>query len=148
MRKATNIYDDKEYITSINAEYVFFRFPDGSQDQLLLKQQHTYLSMLYDWLVAELKFYERMYTEIKQMYKSEEEEFKKTRHYYSTEEMNKANIKNRFASITLELENKKYIEEWNNILGKADIASDAYNRYLKFSELSRDIKKVIDRKDG
>ena len=108
MREAISIYGDKEHITEVNKTYVFFTFPDGSQDRKKSRKQD--LQEVLEWVNGELYFYNRMYEEVKQMYESEKEKFDKTRHYYSDEEIHEACLKNRFASIDMGISNKMEFE--------------------------------------
>lgn len=141
MRKAIDIYGDKEHITEVNAKYVFFRFPDGSQDRLKVRKQD--LIEVYQWINEEMNFYRRMYEEVKQLYESEKERFDKIRHYYSDEEIHEACLKNRFASIDMGISNEKYKEDWNQISGKWKVASNANDKYWKLYMLAENIKGTI-----
>ena len=73
MREAISIYGDKEHITEVNKTYVFFTFPDGSQDRKKSRKQD--LQEVLEWVNGELYFYNRMYEEVKQMYESEKEDW-------------------------------------------------------------------------
>lgn len=141
MRKAIDIYGDKEHITEVNAKYVFFKFPDGSQDHT--KSRKNDLIEVYKWIGEEMQFYNRMYRETQRMYEEESERFKKNRHYYSEEEIKEACRGNRFANIPMEISNEKYKEDWYTICGKSDIASYAMNKYWKLYRLNAEIKAAI-----
>ena len=58
MREAISIYGDKEHITEVNKSYVFFKFPDGSQDRKKSRKQD--LQEVFEWVKGELYFYNRM----------------------------------------------------------------------------------------
>ena len=141
MREAISIYGDKEHITEVNKTYVFFTFPDGSQDRKKSRKQD--LQEVFEWVKGELYFYNRMYEEAKQMYESEKEKFDKIRHYYSDEEIHEACLKNRFASIDMGISNEKYKEDWHRISGKWSVASKANDRYWKLYKLAEQIKSAI-----
>ena len=141
MREAISIYGDKEYITEVNKSYVFFTFPDGSQDRKKSRKQE--LQEVFEWLNTEMYFYNRMYEDAKQIYETEKEKFDKTRHYYSDEEIHEACLKNRFASIDMGISNKRYVEDWNRISGKFEIASKANDKYWKLYKIATQIKSVI-----
>ena len=141
MREAISIYGDKEHITEVNKTYVFFTFPDGSQDRKKSRKQD--LQEVFEWVKGELYFYNRMYEEAKQMYESEKEKFDKTRHYYSDEEIHEACLKNRFASIDMGISNEKYKEDWHRISGKWSVGNNANERYWKLYKLAEQIKSVL-----
>lgn len=141
MKEVVSIFGDKEHITEVNKSYVFFTFPDGSQDRKKSRKQD--LIEVFEWIKGELYFYNRMYEEVKRIYESEKERFDKTRRYYSDEEMHDACLKNRFASIDMGISNKRYIEDWNQISGKLSIASKANDRYWRLYKLAGQIKSTL-----
>ncbi len=141
MRKAIDIYGDKEHITGVNTKYVFFRFPDGSQDRLKSRKQ-DFIDVL-EWMRAEMRFYDRMRDEVVAIYETEKEEFDKTKHYYSDEEIHEACLKDRFASIDMGLSNERYKTEWNRISGKYDIAIKAGDRYWKLYKIAKQLENAI-----
>lgn len=141
MRKAISIYGDKEHITNVNKTYVFFTFPDGSQDRKKSREQD--LQEVFEWVKGELYFYNRMYEEVRQMYESEKKKFDNTRHYYSEEEIQEACLKNRFASIDMRISNEKYNKEWHLISGKLSVANKANDKYWKLYNLAEQIKSAI-----
>lgn len=140
-RTEINIYGDKEYITQVNKAYVFFKFPDGSQERL--RSRKSDLIEVYKWIGEELQFYDRMYKETKKLYDVEKDKFDRSRHYYSDEEIKEACKGNRFANIPMEISNEKFREDWNKICGKSDITSYAMNKYWKLYRLSGEIKTAI-----
>lgn len=141
MRKAINIYADKEYITEVNKTYVFFKFPDGSQDHL--KSQKNELIEVYKWIGEEMRFYDRMYRESHQIYEEKSERFKNNRHYYTDDEIKEACKTNHFAYISMELSNEKYKEDWHEIYGKVELTSYAMDKYWKLYNLSVKIRNVV-----
>lgn len=141
MRKVIDIYGDKEYITEVNVKYVFFRFPDGSQDRRRSRKQD--LQEVYKWVNEEMYFYHRMYEEVHRMYELEKERFDRTRHYYSDEEIHNACLKNRFASIDMGISNEKYKEDWHYISGKGKVATRANDKYWRLYKLAEEIKSVL-----
>lgn len=141
MRKAIDIYGDKEHITEVNTKYVFFRFPDGSQDRLKSRKQD--LIDVLEWARTEMRFYDRMRNEVVAIYETEKEKFDKTKHYYSDEEIHEACCKDRFANIDMELSNENYKREWNRISGKYDIAAKAGDRYWKLYEITKQLENSI-----
>lgn len=141
MRKAIDIYGDKEHITEVNAKYVFFKFPDGSQDRLKSRKQD--LQEVYKWVNEEMYFYNRMYEEVHQMYELEKERFDRTRHYYSDEEIHNACLKNRFANIDMEISNEKYKEDWHYISGGRKVGTRANDKYWRLYKLAEEIKNVL-----
>ena len=141
MRKAISIYGDKEYITSVNAKWVFFKFPDGSQDAIRSRKQE--LVNVLEWIHTEMYFYNRMYNEAREIYETEKEKFNKTKHYYSVKEIHDACLKNRFANIDMEMSNEEYIREWDRISGKSDIVNKANNKYWELYQIAEQIQIAI-----
>lgn len=143
MRKAVDIYGDKEHITEVNASYVFFTFPDGSQDRL--KSRKADLIEVYKWVGEEMSFWHRMYEETYQLYKSEKERFDRGRHYFTEEEIHEANKKNHFAYIDMEISNKYYLRDSNYISGKGEMAFYANDKYWKYVKLAHQINNAINK---
>lgn len=141
MRKVISIYGDKEHIISANEKYVFFKFPDGKEDHIKSRKQD--MMDVLKWIHTEMYFYHRMYIEVKDMYESEKEEFDRTRHYYSDEEIHAACLKNRFANINMGLSNEQYKKDWDRIAGKWNIASMANDKYWKLYRIAEQIQRAI-----
>lgn len=141
MRNPISIYGDKEYITSVNAKYVFFKFPDGNEDRIRSRKQD--LVDVLEWLHTEMYFYNRMYNETRVIYDAEKEKFDKTRHYYSDEEIHATCLKNRFASIDMGLSNEHYKREWDRISGKFEVASKASDKYWRLYRIASQIESAI-----
>ena len=141
MREAISIYGDKEYILSVNREYVFFKFPDGNECRV--KSRKKDLIDVFEWIHTEMYFYNRMYNETKAIYNAEKEKFDKTRHYYSDEEIHAACLKSRFASIDMGLSNEQYKREWDRISGKFDVASKASDKYWRLYRIASQIECAI-----
>ena len=141
MREVISIYGDKEHITSVNAKYVFFKFPDGSQDRVKTRKQE--LVNVLEWIHTEMYFYNRMYNETRAIYEAEKEKFDKTRYYYSEEEIHEACLKNRFAKFEMYLSNEQYKREWDRISGKSDIVNKANDKYWKLYRIASQIQGVI-----
>lgn len=141
MRQKFDIYGDKEHITQVNVKYVFFRFSDGTEGRI--KPQKKELQEVLKWLNDEMAFYHRMYEEIHKNYEIEKEEFDKTQHFYSEEEIHAACLKNRFANIDMELSNKNYLEKWHHISGRRHLAQQANDKYWKLYKVAAQIKNVL-----
>ena len=138
MRTAVSIYGDKEYITGVSRVYVFFTFPDGSQDRL--KPNKVDLKELYEWVTSEMEFYHRMYEELYESYTKRKEIFDKSRHFYSKEEIDAACRKDRFANIGMETSNENWKADWNNIMGVSDECWKINDKYWKYYKLAAQIK--------
>ena len=141
MREAISIYGDKEYITSVNTKYVFFKFPDGNEDRIRSRKQD--LVNVLELVHTEMYFYNRMYNETKAIYDVEKEKIDKVRHYYSDEEIHAACLKNRFASIDMGLSNEQYKREWDRISGKFEVASKASGKYWRLYRIASQIESAI-----
>ena len=141
MKKAISIYGDKEYIEHVSTDYVVFRFPDGSRDKI--KTRKTELQQAAEWYKNEMMFYDRMYREISELHDKEKEKFNNSHHYYDDEEIKKACQKNRFADIDMEISNRNYLREWNQISGIHVAAMTMFDKYAKVSNLCRQMTKVL-----
>lgn len=141
MREAISIYRDKEYITQVNKAYVFFKFPDGSQDRKKSRKQD--LVEIYEWYKEEMQFYDRMHRELSEEYYKRKERFEKTHHYYTEEEIHAACLENRFANIDMEISNKYYLEDHYRISGILDMSIKMFNKYQKFYTITIQIQNVI-----
>ena len=137
-----SIYGNKEYITSVNKQYIFFKFPDGNEYKI--PSQKKELIDVLEWLHTEMYFYNRMYNETKELYDSEKERFTKTAHYYSEEEiMHAACYNNSFSVIDMKMSNEKYIRTWDRISGKFEIVHKASVKYWTLYKIASQIENVI-----
>lgn len=138
MREAVSIYGDKERITQVSRSYVFFTFPDGSQDRMKINK--TDLKELYEWVKSEMDFYHRMYQELNNEYDKQKEKFDKIYHYYSKGEIKEACKRDRFANIEMEIKNEEYQRRWNKIAGLGEEAERVNDKYWKYYRLAAQIK--------
>lgn len=141
MRKAISIYGDKEYITHVGADYVRFRFPDGSGDTLKTKKEE--LRQTYEWYDAEVKYCYRAHQEILEIYHKNVEQFNKSHRYYSEEEIKAACKTNRFADIDMKMSNAHYLKDWDQIYGMHLVASEFLRKYEKHVAILYQISKVL-----
>lgn len=141
MREAINIYGDKEYITQVNSKYVFFTFPDGSQDRL--RASKVDLKCVYGWYVEEMNFYNRMYNELSESYREQFDSFEKSRHYYSEDEIAIACKTDRFAYIPMEIKNEDYKREINKIFGISKESSRILDKYWKYYRIAKQIEEAF-----
>lgn len=141
MKKAISIYGDKEYIDHVSAEYVTFRFPDGTRDKL--KTRKLELQQACEWYRDEMMFYYRMYREISSLYDKEKEKFINSHHYYDDEEVKKACLKNRFADIDMKISNRNYLRKWNNISGIHITAMTMFDKHAKAANRYRQMVTVL-----
>lgn len=138
MRTTISIYGDKEYITQVSRNYVFFRFPDGNQDRKKINKED--LKELHEWVRSEMSFYNRMYQELHSEYEKQKDNFDKIYHYYSEEEVKEACKRNRFTSIEMEIRNMEYKEKWYNIAGISKEANRINDKYWKYYKLAKQIE--------
>lgn len=141
MREVISIYGDKEHITQVNSKYVFFRFPDGSQDRLRANKQD--LKEVYKWYINEMYFYDRMHRELSESYRAKYDLFEKNRHYFSEEEIDAACRKDRFANISMERNNEDYIKEINKIFGISEEGSRILDKYWRYYRIVKQIEETI-----
>ena len=138
METSISIYGDKEYITQITRTYVFFRFPNGSQDRLKVNKED--LKELYNWVTSEMEFYHRMYEELHKSYEKQKEVFDSSRHFYSEDEISAACKKNTFAYIKMEISNENWLRDCNKIMGVSDECWKINDKYWKYYRLTNQIK--------
>lgn len=58
-----DILENKQYITDINNEWTFFKFPNGKEDRVTTNIK--LIDDLLDYFRNEYRFYKRMYEELK-----------------------------------------------------------------------------------
>lgn len=140
MRKAINIYGDKEYITNVTTEYVTFTFPDGSRDTL--KTRKSDLQQTLEWYKDEMHFYDRMGREASRIGRERHEKLNE-RHFYSKEELMKLVKKDRFAYIDMEYSNNEYIRESGRISGIYKVSEYANDKFWSMHRIITQIQKVL-----
>jgi hypothetical protein len=140
MKRTFDMYLDKEYVTGVNVKYTFYHFPEG-EDRKNTKIED--LEILHEWLVSELQFYDRMCNELRASYYTQKEDFERTHHWYTQEEMHEAALKNRLSVLDLEFSNKRYDEERHRLNGILREYRRIHDKYWKLYRLNEQAKQIL-----
>lgn len=145
--RISNVYDNREYISSVTKTHIYFVFPNGSKKGKKISENDIQtLKMVRQWLASEINFYYRMYNELLSSWEKKRENLEKTQHFFSQEEISEACQKDRFADVDMQIANKSYTEEANKlsgVLAEANVILGKLGRMYKLNEQIQSMLKTI-----
>ena len=140
MRKAIDIYGDKEYITNVTKDYVTFIFSDGERDKL--KSRKADLIQVLEWYKNEMKFWDRMRAELRKRYNDTHTYLEETCKYYTEDEI-KAVGRDFNAMYNMKSSNKELKTRYDKCFAVGEEATRASDKYWEYYKIARQIESAI-----
>lgn len=122
-----NIYGMEKYVVSIHNHHAFLRLP-GDETRAIVMLSKVEAIHLYEWALNEMRFYDRMYQELKADYDKKQKSLENI-HYYTDEEIKKCghNISKIFE---MEYSNSELLKKQIACTGLSDECRSICDKYF------------------